>query len=552
MSLNICPNGRVFLGPTYANGTLNFYDVGTSTPQTVYQDKNGATPHTQPISLDAYGSAIVFLTKDAKMVAKTPDAVTMFTQDGGLTPVTTSETGDNRVTNGSAEIDTDGDGIPDNWSVTGETDSTNQRVSSDQVHGAYCFKSTDGGSGGGTWLHNNYIEVSENEEIGYDYELNSSHANVRNVIDLLWYDKDKNQLAGGSAKTTILDDSATNPVVWTKYFGAVTPPATAVYCRPQIYLCHSSAASAGKWAEFDNIRLGNPTAAHFLTISGDLLYADSANSPARLAIGSEGLLLKSVGGAPKYALPDGYLFGLTLSNDAGDTSHDINVTAGIACSADNDTGLVLSAETTKQIDATWSAGDDAGGLSSSLTAPANDTWYHVFLVEIAGAVDVLFDTSETCANGIADHSVTKYRLIDSVLTDGSANIIQFKMSEGLDGARKVAWDVAVVDASGTNPGTSANTLALSVPTGRRVKANISVGGDSNDGALPNVRMIVTQTDQTDTAPTNTLNDMRLTRDYPGGSVIREVLTDTSAQIRHRWGGTVTNLAYNVTTIGWQS
>ena len=209
------------------------------------------------IDLDQYGAATVFLTKDAKVIAKTADLTTIYTQDGGLIPVSTSETGFNLVSNGSAEIDTDGDGVPDDYTVTEEDSSTNVRVSSDQVHGAWCFKSTDGGNGGGTWLHTPYIEVSENTPFGHNYELKCSHVDVRNVIDLLWYDKDKNQLAGGSAKTTLLDDAATNPIVWAKSTGMVLPPATAVYCRPQFALCHSSAASAGKWSQLDNLELFN-------------------------------------------------------------------------------------------------------------------------------------------------------------------------------------------------------------------------------------------------------------------------------------------------------
>ena len=157
------------------------------------------------------------------------------------------------------------------------------------------------------------------------------------------------------------------------------------------------------------------------------------------------------------------IWGLIPSNDAGDTAHDINVTAGSAQDSDNTDILTLSSEITKKIDVTWAAGDDAGGLSSSLTAPANDTWYHVFLVQIGGAIDVLFDTSITCVNGIADHTVTDYRRIGSVLTDGSANILPFKAYEDGGGAVEVIWTTPIEDVDVTNQSTTAIARTLSVP-----------------------------------------------------------------------------------------
>jgi len=118
-----------------------------------------------------------------------------------------------------------------------------------------------------------------------------------------------------------------------------------------------------------------------------------------------------------------HITGLALSNGT-DTDHDIDVATGNAYDSTLTDLLELGSILTKQIDASWATGDDAGGLSSSLTV-ANSTWYHVFLVTIAGTVDVIFDTSLTCANGVTDHSVTSYRRIGSVLTDGSANIYAF-------------------------------------------------------------------------------------------------------------------------------
>lgn len=548
MAINICLGGKMFFGSQYANGTVTFYVVGTTYLHTgVYTDKAGQIDADNPMTLDEYGAASVFLATDAKIVVKTADDTTMYTQDGGLIPVSTTETNDNRLTNGSAEIDSDADDIPDGWSVTEETDSTNERISSDQVHGAYCFKSTDGGNGGGVWLHDNYVEVSENDEMGYDFELKSSNADVRNVVDVLWYDKDKNQLSGGDASTNLLDDNTTNSTSWDRKQGVVTPPATAVYCRPRVTLCASSDASAGKWSQFDNFQLGKATAVHYLTTTGDLLYADAAHSPARLSVPSEGVMYKSVSGVPKSGLPDDFITGLVLSNDAGDTDNDINVTAGMADSADHGTALFLASEITKQIDATWSAGDDAGGLSSSLDPVAVDTWYHVFLVEIGGSVDVLFDTSLTCANGVADHSVTAYRRIGSIFTEGvlTPNIVQFKQIGDM-----FLYSSSQLDVSTNNPGTSAVTPTITTPLGIKTTALIRFGLATTSTTT---NFVVTSPDESDQAPSVTAAP--LSTAYIRSSDVRlfghiAVKTNTSSQIRYRFAASSTAITVYFATYGY--
>lgn len=529
MALNICLGGRIFLGPTYANGTLNFYDVGTLDAQIVYQDKNGTIPHDPTITLDEYGSAVVFLKQDAKMVAKTADATEMYTQDGGLVPSSTTESNDNRVTNGSAEIDSDSDGIPDNWTSTPYTSGTNERVSSDQVHGAWCFKSLDGGNGGGVWLHDNYIPVSENEEMGWDFELICSHVNVRNLVELLWYDKDKNQLTGGSASTTLYDEAAANPTSWTRKYGTVTPPATAVYCRPQMTLCHSSAASSGKYSLLDDLQLGKPTLAHFMTTTGDIVYADAANSPARLAKGADRSFVKGGASIPEYGTIPGFLYGMEMSNDT-DADHDILVSAGECADSTNEVHMAGSA-LTKQIDATWAAGDDAGGMNDGETVQA-DTWYHVFALSSAdgATIDYGFDSSLTAANLLADTAViaaglTKYRRIGSVLTDGSANILAFKQK-----GDHVYWDAPVSFLSGAGVATPTN-YTVDAPLGVETIALLGIFFQPDNSSTGDYLRVYCPNLSAQTAGAGNFNvaSAQWTNIGGAGSEV-EVLTDTSSQV----------------------
>ena len=129
------------------------------------------------------------------------------------------------------------------------------------------------------------------------------------------------------------------------------------------------------------------------------------------------------------ALPRSYLAGLGMSNDT-DSDHDIAIAVGECRNTGDDCNLVLSSVLTKQIDATWAAGDDAGGMNDG-DSVGNNEWFHVFLIGApGGAVDAGFDTNTDASLLLADAAVaaagfTKYRRIGSVRTDGSANIVAF-------------------------------------------------------------------------------------------------------------------------------
>lgn len=240
------------------------------------------------------------------------------------------------------------------------------------------------------------------------------------------------------------------------------------------------------------------------------------------------------------AVPRGYIDGLIMSNDT-DTDHDILFGVGVCTNADDDEMLQNSTPMTKQIDATWAAGDDAGGLSSSLTAPSADTWYHCFIGKVSGTVDFGFDTSITGANLAADHSFTDLRRIGAVLTDASSNIIAFRQNGDV-----FYWDVPVNDYSGS--GTTTRTLrTISVSTGLKIRPiHNHQMSFSPDGTAR--YSIVTDPDQTDTAPD--LGSHTLANNggsSQGNNAFPDVLTNTSAQIGTRQS---TNTSIAGVTFGW--
>lgn len=91
----------------------------------------------------------------------------------------------------------------------------------------------------------------------------------------------------------------------------------------------------------------------------------------------------------------GQIYGLTLSNNAGDAVNDIDISAG-ECATDSaiPTLMILASALTKRLDAAWAVGTGNGGLDTGSIA---NTTYHVWLIQRSdtGVVDALFSASAT-------------------------------------------------------------------------------------------------------------------------------------------------------------
>ena len=283
---------------------------------------------------------------------------------------------------------------------------------------------------------------------------------------------------------------------------------------------------------------GKPTVTESpITTRGDIITGDSSGDAQRVALGTSGYVLTSDGTDAAWAenpLPRSYLTGLQMTNGT-DADHDINVAAGVCRDAADGVNISPSA-IVKQIDATWASGTNAGGLSSSLTAPANSTWYHVFAILVGGSADVGFDTSVTAANLITDHSATAYRRIGSVLTDGSANIIGFIQS-GDD----FYWKNPPLDLN--EAVSTTETHVLTVPTGVRVMARINFG---STGGATYLYIYPTDVD-TETAAGNAAPLGQGGDGVNAYTGFTTVLTDTSAQYKVSQSSSQTVV---IATLGW--
>lgn len=165
-----------------------------------------------------------------------------------------------------------------------------------------------------------------------------------------------------------------------------------------------------------------------------------------------------------YALPLNYFSGLTLTNNVGAPNTTIDVGAGTARSSDNTVDVTLTGTLSGilQTSGAWAAGNNQNKLDTG--ARANNTWYHVFAIRKTsdGTGDILFSLSPTAPTMPSGYA--GFVLIESVLTDGSGNILGF-----INVGNRMTWKTAAQDVAqaGVNFGNS--TITISTPLGRRVK-----------------------------------------------------------------------------------
>lgn len=262
------------------------------------------------------------------------------------------------------------------------------------------------------------------------------------------------------------------------------------------------------------------------------LDADSAaaeSSPSIIApdtnAGDKRWILKNM--YPLVSLPAGHISGLAMSH-AADTEHDITVAAGKASDATDAANIALASAITKRFDAEWSAGSTNGGFATGEALPASGT-IHVWLIKRSdtGVVDVMANNNAT--TGLTPTLPAGYdykRLIGSYRTDGSNNIINGTWW-GTGVRRRFEFLTPILDVS-ANPGdANAHLVALSVPSGIKVIANIIRAESST------LMTYISSTDSTDMPPSSSgapLNN----GNYYGGELFE--MTNISSQVRYRLGG----------------
>lgn len=286
---------------------------------------------------------------------------------------------------------------------------------------------------------------------------------------------------------------------------------------------------------------------------GEIPYASAANALSRLAAGTAGQVLTMTGaGIPGWgnvALSD-QLTGLELANNVGDATNDIDIAVGAAASDDAAIAsrifMSLTSALTKQLDAAWAVGTNAGMRDTG--SIADGTW-HIFVIERTdtGVVDILASTSATSPTMPA--SYTKKRRVGAILRE-SGVIVPFSQ----DGDEFIRV-TPILDVNVTNPGTSAVTRTLSVPVGVKVRAQLNVSLVA--GTTADVFAYISPLDGADVQASRTAAPlMSISAADSGDTNANEsaglitVRTNTSAQVRSRLSASGASDALRIATLGW--
>lgn len=245
-------------------------------------------------------------------------------------------------------------------------------------------------------------------------------------------------------------------------------------------------------------------------------------------------------------LPRGWIDGLTLSNDPGDVVNDIAIASGQCTSDDGTYVMDYPTALVKRLDSTWAVGTGVGGLDTG--GETATTWYHVFAIARTdtNVCDVLFSTSPGSPTMPANY--TKKRRIGSIFNDAASALRPFTQN-----GDEFLWNDAVIDLDAANPGITAVTRTLSVPTGVQVQALLSVGGYQGTSAFSIFMSSLDSNDQTPQA----VGTAALTGFMTGNTTASNwnfspiaVRTNTAAQVRSRIsaGGAANRLG--IITRGW--
>lgn len=258
-------------------------------------------------------------------------------------------------------------------------------------------------------------------------------------------------------------------------------------------------------------------------------------------------IFKADGSTAGGRLPTGYIAGLTYSNNAGDATNDLDFAVGSARNATDVKDISLASAITKQSDAAWAVGTNAGMLDTGAVGPDSDYYLWAILRSDTGVVDVLSSLSSTAPSMPTSYDYK--RLFGWFKRVAGVNVL-FDTYEIEGGGIEMNWRAPTLDINLANTlTTSRRTDAVKVPLNFSVEAHLNVG--MNDAAS-GFQVWICCPDQTDAAPSLTV--------APLSNITRHDAGNSGWQIRVRTSSTGTIAArstlatvdlYAVSTMGFK-
>jgi hypothetical protein len=385
-------------------------------------------------------------------------------------------------------------------------------------------------------------------------------------------------VTNGTAGQVLLAQTSANPT-WNTLSGDATISSVGALTIANSAVTVAKQANAAAWTLEGNFT-GSSAAPQFSTIGGLTVKASPAASDLVLiqdqaasgalkqatvsSISSAGSVSSIAGNTGSFTLAAGvtnsvnqiqldvsfipnFLSGYGFSNDVGDANNSIDIATGVAADSTNAVLIKLASAIVKKKNASWVVGTNQGCWDTG-SFSSGTIHYWAIRRSDTGVVDVLCSASASAP--VLPTNYDSKRLINSLTTSGG-NMVAF-----IQDGNYFSLNVPVNDINATNPGTSAVTRTLSVPTGVRVRANVSGGGTyATDGSNTGVGMLLSDLSVADTVPTTSIAQVVLTSQTANNMLAMstaQIFTNTSAQIRSRISVSNANVTERITTFGWMN
>jgi hypothetical protein len=195
---------------------------------------------------------------------------------------------------------------------------------------------------------------------------------------------------------------------------------------------------------------------------------------------------------------------------------------------------------TKQLDASWAVGTDAGGLDTG--AVAATTWYYVYIIrkDSDGSIDALFSLSDTEPTMPAGY--TYKRRIGEIYTLVTTHYISPFFQVG----NRFFLKTRVLSVNTTNPGASAVLSTMICPPSQLAVIESWIYNTDGTGGY----YLFTSPSEVDSTPSGALCDGWSDSTDRSQHIDKTLFTDSSSRIRYRFSATTTNTTISIFSLGW--
>ena len=428
-------------GNVLSNGRLTFYENGTTTPKIIYSDAALTIEQNNPYTLDGSGRIIgdVWLDGTYSVLVQDSDLSTIRTDDDVSNDTSSGGGGEtvqgqiqNKFINGSCRVPSDVGSVTVSGSYQESgVDSVFVKAQGTPTNGtADLVKTTLSGSTGYA-LQVTDLTTGAGGTVDYRFRFNS--VDSRDLVDgpaifqcnvLQQTGLAKNYTI--SISTATAEDNFTSVSLISQSAGESVPDSVDTTishsvadmgsCENGIEIVVSCASGAVTTRDFFISDIVFRKGQSLITFEQNP-YAEDLSA---LKFAQEKANIDKL--RSQITVVENYVRGLRLRS-AADTDHDITVAIGQCYSAADQVRIDLTSEITKQLDAAWAEGDNAGGLPSGVTLSGPEWLYFFLISKTDGTVDAGFDDNASATNLLADATdYVYYQHIGSVRTDASDNI----------------------------------------------------------------------------------------------------------------------------------